>query len=69
MKVIEHPDGSRKVEVFRRDDGTFGFEPLKWDEGYKSWYPYGHYACHTETAEDAEREARGRLRWLDKKSL
>ena len=67
VKSIEHPDGLRKVEVFRRADGTFGFEALKWAEQEQCWLPYGRYAdCFAASAEIAEREARGRVEWLDR---
>jgi hypothetical protein len=30
VKTIVKADRTRKVELFRRADGTFGFEELKW---------------------------------------
>jgi hypothetical protein len=61
------PDGKWKVQIFRRDDGTFGFESLRWSEEpfEMCWIPCGRYSeCFTPTAEIAEREARGRVDWL-----
>lgn len=67
LKAIEHPDGSRKVEIFRRDDGTFGFEAMKWAERERSWCIDGRFSvCFAASAEEAEREARSRVYWLNR---
>ena len=65
IKVIEKLDGSRKVEIFRRADGTFGFHHFKWGEEERAWYttaPYSESRC--ETIEHAHKEASGRIEWL-----
>ena len=71
MKTPVHelisPDGKWKVQVFRRDDGTFGFESLRWSEDplEMCWIPRGrHSGCFTPTAEIAVREAMCRVGWL-----
>lgn len=61
------PDGKRKVQVFRRDDGSFGFESLRFSEEplEMCWIPHGRFSeCFAPTADIAEREARGRVDWL-----
>jgi hypothetical protein len=60
-------DGKRKVQVFRRADGTFGFESLRFSEDPQemSWVPQGRLSlCIAVSAEVAEREARARVDWL-----
>jgi len=65
VQTILSPDAKRKVEIFRRDDGTFGFTALKWDDEESCWSPYGNYSiCYAASAEDAEKEAKGRVEWL-----
>ena len=67
VKELIATDGKRKVQVFRRDDGSFGFESFRFSEEplEMSWIPYGRYSrCFAPSAEIAEREARGRVEWL-----
>lgn len=65
VKTITHPDGTRRVELFRRADGTYGFEESVWAEDEQCWIPVGGYVMSiTDSLESAEREARGRVRWL-----
>ena len=65
VKSIKHVNGDHKVEILRRDNGSFGFEVLKWAELEQTWIAHGSYsACTTESAADAEREAHGRIDWL-----
>lgn len=61
------PDGKWKVRIFRREDGSFGFESLRLSEEplEMCWIPHGRFSeCFAPTAEIAEREARGRVDWL-----
>lgn len=67
VKEIVDESGRRKVELFRRDDGTYGFEDLRYykDQYEDGWSPHGRYSqCFAATLEIAEREARGRVDWL-----
>ena len=58
-------DGARKVEVFQRADGTFGFEELMFGEEEGAWFPAGRYsAAFIGSLDDAIMEARGRVSWL-----
>ena len=67
VKEIVAPDGKRKVRIFRRDNGSFGFESLRFSEEPRemSWIPHGRFfECFALSAKLAEREARGRVDWL-----
>jgi hypothetical protein len=67
VSEILSPDGMRKVEIFRRADGTFGFESLKFsdDPNEMCWIPFGRFSeCVTPDVHTAEAEARGRVDWL-----
>jgi hypothetical protein len=67
VKELMSQDGTRKVQIFRRDDGSFGFESWRFsDEPLEGcWIPDGRYAEHVApTQEIAEREARSRVDWL-----
>jgi hypothetical protein len=68
MEVIEtltNRANTRKVEIYRRQDGTFGFEALKFAKEEDVWIPYGNYSfCICSSAQDAKSEAIGRIEWL-----
>jgi hypothetical protein len=67
VQTISDETQKRRVIVFRRDDGSFGFEeeripdkPLE-----TAWIPFGRYSgCRCDTAERALVEARRRVAWL-----
>jgi hypothetical protein len=43
-RSIETPDSGRCVDLFRRPDGTFGFEEYRRDpEDGRGWYPIGQF--------------------------
>jgi hypothetical protein len=65
VKTLEHSDGLRRVDVFVRSNGTFGFTELVWDAEDRAWCPFGRYSdAVCDSAELAESEARGRVSWL-----
>jgi hypothetical protein len=65
IKTIFSADRTRRVDVFERDDGTFGFEELEFGEQEQSWFPCGRYSeARTSSAEESLNEARGRIQWL-----
>ena len=66
--TILHPKGNRKVEIFRRENGTFGFEEWKlWDEPENSWAPYGRYSTAIiDTFDRALKEVEGRVSWVER---
>jgi hypothetical protein len=67
VKELVARDGKRKVQIFRREDGSFGFEALRFsDEPLEMcWIPYGRFSeCFAGDEQKAESEARSRVRWL-----
>ena len=65
VKTIVHPAVDLRVDIYERDNGTFGFEELKYAEEENAWHPTGRYSyAIMDTAETAEQEARGRVQWL-----
>jgi len=67
IQTITDKTLTRRVVVFRRDDGSFGFEE-EWfsDEPLeKMWIPFGKYSvCRCDSEERALAEARGRVSWM-----
>ena len=60
-----NPDGARKVEIFQRADGTFGFEELKFGPEEGAWFPVGKYSIAIiDSLDNALKEAKGRVSWL-----
>ena len=51
-RTILSQDGERKVEIFQRQDGTFGFEEYFYDTEEKAWCPSrllkNSGSCHPE---------------------
>jgi hypothetical protein len=70
VRTILHSEGNRKVEVFRRSDGTFGFEESKWfDDPENCWVPFGRYSnAVIDTLDNALKEAEGRVPWVTENS-
>jgi hypothetical protein len=65
VQSIYNADRTRRVDIFRREDGNFGFEELRYGVDEQAWYPCGCYtASFTATPEAAAREAHGRVAWL-----
>ena len=69
-KTFMHHEGRRRVTIFRRTDGTFGFfaEEYVEDPCGEGWLPAidrideSEAVCDSE--QTAEREARSRVKWL-----
>jgi len=58
-------DDTRKVEIFQREDKTFGFEELELGSEENCWYPVGEYSLAIiDSLDNAIREAEGRVSWL-----
>ncbi len=71
--IKEIYDSSRqyRVVIFRREDGSFGFEDQHFSDYPREhcWIPHGLYSTSfCDTAEKAESEARGRVKWLSAES-
>jgi len=63
-RTILSQDGERKVEIFQRQDGTFGFEEYFFDAEEKVWCPRTRGAQVMDTLERAVFEAFERISWL-----
>jgi hypothetical protein len=69
VQTIYDDAKKRRVVIFMRDDGSFGFEE-QWfsdDPQEMAWCPFGRPPrpnCHCDTEERAVFEARGRIDWL-----
>ena len=58
--------GDHCVDIFARDDGTFGFEEYRRDpEDLKGWFPLHRYASRVfATDQDALAEAKATVAWM-----
>ena len=65
LQTIYDNSGKRRVIIFQRDDGSFGFdaEHLSDELLEMAWLP-SRFDSHCDTAERALAEARGRVQWL-----
>ena len=65
VQTIYDDSKKRRVIIFQRDDGTFGFDAEHFsDEPLEmAWLPSG-FNSFCDTAERALSEARGRVDWL-----
>lgn len=64
---INLPGDNICVDVFRRPDGTFGFDEFRRDpEDYRGWYSIGHHgAADFDTADAALGAAKAKVAWLE----
>jgi hypothetical protein len=59
-------DSNHKVEIFQRDDATFGFAELRFAADENCWFQGGRYSIAIiDTLDSAIREAKGRVSWLN----
>jgi len=65
VKTIQSADGLRKIEIFRRPEGSYGFEGYRFscEPLERCWIPYGFHGCRAADAAIAEREALERVSW------
>ena len=66
MESIESPQHVRCVDVFRRPDGSFGFEEFRRDaEDAGAWTPVSYFSslCYASKCEAMAEAARG-VAWL-----
>ena len=63
---FNNPAGDRCVDIFARDDGTFGFEEYRRDhEDMKGWFPLHRYSGQVfATEDDALVRAKASVAWL-----
>jgi hypothetical protein len=62
----ETDDGDRCVDIFRRPDGSFGFEAYRRDaEDGRGWFATGGFeSVRYDTEFSARRAARENVRWI-----
>jgi hypothetical protein len=65
LETIYDASRKRRVIIFQRDDGSFGFDEERFsDEPLEmAWLPYDR-DCRCDSVERALSEARGRVPWL-----
>ena len=63
---LENSAGDHCVDIFVRDDGTFGFEEYRRDpEDERGWFSLRRYSYQVfVTAEDALAQAKSRVEWM-----
>lgn len=68
LASLEAEGGGRCIDVFRRPDGTFGFEEYRRDgEDGRGWYRVGGYGEQIFASEADARAAAGQvIPWLPK---
>ena len=66
LSSLENSAGDRCVDIFVRDDGTFGFEEYRKDpEDETGWFSLHRYSYRVfVTAEDALAQAKSRVEWM-----
>jgi hypothetical protein len=66
LASFENDAGDRSVDIFRRDDGTYGFEENRRDpEDPQGWFSLGHYSDLVfSSKEEAIADASARVAWL-----
>jgi hypothetical protein len=66
LASFETVDGSQCVDVFKRADGSFGFEQYRSEsDGTNRWQSLGKYSqLSFATGEEALNLAKGRVPWL-----
>jgi hypothetical protein len=65
LKTLFSSDRLKKVEFFRHNDGTFGFQEWRFLREEASWAPFGRRSIAIcDSLERAEAEARDRVEWL-----
>ncbi len=63
---FNNAEGNHCVDIFRRDDGTFGFEEYRRDpEDLKGWFPLHRHSRRVFATEvDALARARAAVPWM-----
>ena len=66
LKSINSDGETRCVDIFRRPDGTYGFEEFRRDvEDNRGWFPVGNFGdLIFDDEELASSEARSKVSWL-----
>lgn len=71
LRSIETPDGKLCVDIFVRDDATYGFEEYRQDvEDGSGWFSIGYYGDRVFDTEDAAlAEAKSIVVWLSRQEI
>ena len=66
LASFESSDGSHCVDIFVREDGTFGFEEFRAEfDGAGRWQSLGkHWSLVFASGEETLTEAKRRIQWL-----
>lgn len=65
IKEITNDSGYRKIEIYHRTDGTYGFEAYKYSDDVACWFPYGNFSYGIfESCKSTVNEAKERVKWL-----
>lgn len=66
LKSVNLPGDARCVDIFRRPDGTFGFEEFRRDaEDARGWFPIGFFGDTVfESEETAVAAAKRNVPWF-----
>jgi hypothetical protein len=67
VRSVNNADGSRCVDIFRRANGTYGFEEYRRDpEDSRGWFAVGGFAGKVWPSEtEAWSDALSRVAWLE----
>ena len=67
LQSLENFEHDRCVDLFRRDDGSYGFESFRRDpESRSGWFPVGGFAGEVFDSGDAAlQSARCRVAWFN----
>ena len=65
IRTFSSPDGRERLVIFKRDDGTYGFDHEKWGDypEEQCWIPWTNFASFCATEEIAVREGLSRMGW------
>ena len=71
LKSISNTENNLCVDIFQRDDGSFGFEEYRRDvESNEGWFKTGFYENYKfKTQEEAYFKAKEYVDWLKKKNI
>jgi len=63
---FNNPTGDHCVDIFARDDGTFGFEEYRRDpEDLRGWFPLHRYVSQVfATDQEALAQAKATVAWM-----
>ena len=66
LTSLHNPEADRCVDIFVREDGTFGYEEYRRDhEDGRGWFPLNRYSNQVfQSQEDAIARARTSVPWL-----